>query len=89
MITLISKDECSWVLLKNIEILIEKFPMIFDDVRVFFVKYTDPLYIKLEKLKLIVMLTNADNLKLVINELIEYTYDLDISFSRKSLHAIW
>lgn len=50
LITLISKDECSWVLLKNISVLIDKFPHIFDDVRVFFVKYTDPSYIKLQKL---------------------------------------
>ena len=54
LITLINEsNECSWTLLKNISLLIDKFPQIFDDVRVFFVKYADPPFVKIEKLKII------------------------------------
>lgn len=62
--------------------MIDKFPKIFEDVRVFFVKYADPPFIKIEKLKIICKLANEENMKLVINELIEYSYDLDVNFSK-------
>lgn len=39
-------------------VLIDKFPLIFDDVRVFFVKYADPSFVKIEKLKIIRKLAN-------------------------------
>lgn len=77
------------MILKNISVLIDKFPQIFSDVRVFFVKFTDPSYIKIEKLKIISKLTNPNNLKLVVNELIEYSYELDLNFSRQALSTIW
>lgn len=48
----------------------------------FFVKYADPSYVKIEKLKIIKKIANEKNMKIVINELIEYSYDLDIGFSR-------
>lgn len=85
LISLLSKEECVWSLLKNIAVLIDKFPMIFDDVRVFFIRYQDAAYIKMEKIKIIQKLTNHDNMKVVINELIEYSYDLDLNFSRKAV----
>lgn len=89
LISLISKDECTWILLKNISVLIDKFPSIFQDVRVFFVKYTDPSYIKKEKLSIIKKLANHQNFKIIVNELIEYSYDLELSFSRQALKNIW
>jgi len=58
-------------------------------VRVFFITYTDASYIKLQKLKIINKLCNATNFKLVINELVEYSYDLDIIFARKAVKSIW
>ena len=84
-----SGDELSWILLKNINILILKFAKIFSDVRVFFVKYTDPSYIKMEKLNIIQKLVEPSNFKLLINEFVEYSYDLDLDFSREAVKAIW
>ncbi len=90
LITLLnSSNEISWILLTNIGVLIDKFKTIFMDIRVFFVKYNDPSYIKLEKLKIIEKLATDVNNKLVINELVEYSYDLDLDFSRKAVKAIW
>lgn len=87
--TLISKEDCSWVLLRNIHLLVEKFPLIFRDVRVFFVKYLEPSFVKIEKLKIIQLLTNAQNFKTVVNELVEYSFDLDSNFSRKAVQTLW
>ena len=90
LITLLNMNsECVWVLLRNVQVLIEKFPKLIKSVKVFFVKYNDPSYVKLEKLKLITKLCDETNYKMIINELVEYTYDPNIEFSRKAVKALW
>jgi vesicle coat complex subunit len=41
-------------------------------MKVFFVKYNDPIYVKLEKLDIMIRLTNATNIAQVLAELKEY-----------------
>ena len=41
------------------------------DMKVFFVKYNDPIYVKLEKLDIMIRLTNQSNIAQVLAELKE------------------
>ena len=54
----------------------------------FFVKYNDPLYVKLEKLDIIIRLTSEVNMIQVLSELKEYAQEVDVDFVRKSVRAI-
>ena len=42
-----------------------------NEMKVFFVKYNDPIYVKLEKLDIMIRLTNATNIAQVLAELKE------------------
>ena len=42
-----------------------------EDIKVFFVKYNDPIYVKLEKLDIMIRLANATNIGSVLAELKE------------------
>lgn len=45
-----------------------------DEIKVFFVKYNDPIYVKLEKLDIMIRLCNSQNIGPVLSELKEYAY---------------
>ncbi|KAJ8312347.1 hypothetical protein KUTeg_009720 [Tegillarca granosa] len=55
---------------------------------VFFVKYNDPIFVKLEKLDIMIRLTNQGNIAQVLAELKEYATEVDVDFVRKSVRAI-
>ena len=57
-------------------------------MKVFFVKYNDPIYVKLEKLDIMIRLTNATNIAQVLAELKEYATEVDVDFVRKAVRAI-
>lgn len=57
-------------------------------MKVFFVKYNDPIYVKLEKLDIMIRLTNSSNIAQVLGELKEYATEVDVDFVRKSVRAI-
>ena len=42
------------------------------EMKVFFVKYNDPIYVKLEKLDIMIRLTNQGNIAQVLAELKEW-----------------
>lgn len=91
MVSLVSNSipEAQYVGLKNIRIILEKYPNILSrEVRVFFIKYSDPLYLKLEKLEIMVRLSNENNFNLVLNELREYSMEFEPSLVLKSLTSI-
>ncbi|PVD33080.1 hypothetical protein C0Q70_08529 [Pomacea canaliculata] len=58
------------------------------EMKVFFVKYNDPIYVKLEKLDIMIRLTNQGNIAQVLAELKEYATEVDVDFVRKSVRAI-
>lgn len=72
--TLLSKPpELQFVALRNAQLILEKRPEILrNDVKVFFCKYNDPIYVKLAKLEVMVKLANEDNIDKVLEELKEY-----------------
>ena len=81
--------ETAWVLLRNIQVIAEKYTEVFPNARVFFANYNDPPYVKIEKLKIIYKLCDKNNFKLVINELVEYSYDVNQDFSREAVRRLW
>ena len=90
LVTLLSSEpEIQYVALKNINILIQKRPIIFEkDIKIFFSSFTEPLYNKLEKLEIIYKLVSMNNIDIVLNELKEYASDVDIQFVRRSVKLI-
>jgi len=59
-----------------------------NEMKVFFVKYNDPIYVKLEKLDIMIRLTSQNNIAQVLAELKEYATEVDVDFVRKSVRAI-
>merc|ERR1712142_754983 len=90
LVTLLSSEpEVQYVALRNINLVVQKMPEILrHEMKVFFVKYNDPIYVKLEKLDIMIRLTNASNIGQVLAELKEYATEVDVDFVRKSVRAI-
>ncbi|KAF6749505.1 clathrin binding protein [Ephemerocybe angulata] len=90
LVTLLSSPpEVQWVALRNINLLLQKRPeLLSSEIRVFFCKYNDPLYVKVEKLDIMVRLANDKNVDALLSELKEYASEVDVDFVRKSVKAI-
>ncbi|KAK3793303.1 hypothetical protein RRG08_042245 [Elysia crispata] len=90
LVTLLSAEpEIQYVALRNINLIVQKRPDILKtEMKVFFVKYNDPIYVKLEKLDIMIRLTNQGNIAQVLAELKEYAAEVDVDFVRKSVRAI-
>lgn len=58
------------------------------EVKVFFCKYNDPVYVKMEKVDLMVRLASPANIEQVLLEFKEYASEVDVDFVRKSVRAI-
>ena len=57
-------------------------------MKVFFCKFNDPLYLKLEKVEILVKVTEEKNAEAVLNELQDYSNDLDMELVQVSVKAI-
>jgi len=90
LVTLLSAEpEIQYVALRNINLIVQKRPTILsNDVRVFFCRYTDPIYVKMEKLQILVKLATDRNAEQVLLELKEYATEIDIDFVKSSVRAI-
>ncbi|ORY27362.1 putative clathrin binding protein [Naematelia encephala] len=90
LVTLISSaPEVQWVALRNINLLLQKRPDILaNEMRVFFCKYNDPPYVKVEKLEIMVRLASERNVDTLLGELKEYASEVDVEFVRKAVLAI-
>ncbi|RKP33923.1 adaptin N terminal region-domain-containing protein [Dimargaris cristalligena] len=90
MVTLLSSaPEVQYVALRNINLILQKRPDILNrEMRVFFCKYNDPLYVKYEKLDIMVRLCNDRNYDHLLAELKEYANEVDVDFVRKAIKAI-
>ncbi|KIW81066.1 hypothetical protein Z517_04089 [Fonsecaea pedrosoi CBS 271.37] len=90
LITLLSKPpEIQYLALRNAILILQQRPEVLqNDIRVFFCKYNDPIYVKVTKLELIFMLANKSNISVVLNELREYATEIDVQFVRKAVRAI-
>jgi vesicle coat complex subunit len=72
-VTLLSAGpEVQYVALRNILLIIQKRPDVLkNDMKVFFCKYNDPIYVKLAKLEIMFCLAHAGNVDQVLSELKE------------------
>ncbi len=72
-VTLVSAEhEVQWVALRNINLLLQKRSDILqNEMRVFFCKYNDPPYIKVEKLDVMIRLAQEKNVDALLSELKE------------------
>lgn len=72
-VTLVSAEpEVQWVALRNINLLLQKRPEILqNEMRIFFCKYNDPPYIKIEKLDIMIRLAGEKNVDTLLSELKE------------------
>lgn len=57
-------------------------------MKVFFCKFNDPVYVKLEKIDVLVKVSDKKNADVILNELKEYSQDMDMELVRKSVRAI-
>ncbi|ODV77039.1 Adaptor protein complex beta subunit [Suhomyces tanzawaensis NRRL Y-17324] len=91
LVSLVSSSipEAQYVGLKNIRIILEKYPQILSkELRVFFIRYSDPLYLKLEKLEIMIRLCNEHNSSLLLSELKEYAMEFEPALVLKSIRSI-
>lgn len=90
LVTLLAKGpEVQYLALRNALLILQRRPEVLrNDIRVFFCKYNDPIYVKVTKLELIFMLANEENIEEVLTELREYATEIDVHFVRKSVRAI-
>ncbi|KAG7883456.1 hypothetical protein KL938_002693 [Ogataea parapolymorpha] len=81
--------ELQYVALRNIRIILEKYPVVLArELRVFFIKYNDPLYLKLEKIDIMVRLADDSNALLLLAELREYAMEIETEVVDKSVMAL-
>ena len=73
LVTLLSSPpEIQWVALRNINLLLQKrSDILANEMRVFFCKYNDPIYVKLAKLEIMYRLAREENAREVLAELQE------------------
>lgn len=90
LVTLLSSEpEIQYVALRNINLIVQKRPSVLsNEIKVFFCKYNDPIYVKMEKLEIIIKLASERNVDQVLLELKEYATEVDVDFVRKSVRAI-
>ena len=78
--------EFKYVVLKNINVIIQKRPNLFSkDINSFFCDFNDPYYIKIEKLDILCKLADSNNIDQILHQLQEYDTEVDIEFVRKSI----
>ena len=90
LVTLVSSaPEVQYVALRNIDLLLQKQPDILSkEMRVFFCKYNDPPYLKMQKLEIMVRIANDKNVDQLLAELKEYAMEVDMDFVRRAVKAI-
>jgi AP-1 complex subunit beta-1 len=90
LVTLMSRrPEIQYVALRNINLIVQSQPSVLAaDIRVFFCKYNDPIFVKLEKLDVLLQLVTEETLEQVLLELKEYAQEVDVEFVRRSVRAI-
>eukprot|EP00013_Stygamoeba_regulata_P019448 CAMPEP_0177650090 /NCGR_PEP_ID=MMETSP0447-20121125/11744_1 /TAXON_ID=0 /ORGANISM="Stygamoeba regulata, Strain BSH-02190019" /LENGTH=916 /DNA_ID=CAMNT_0019152911 /DNA_START=64 /DNA_END=2814 /DNA_ORIENTATION=+ len=90
LVTLLSKEaEIQYVALRNIQLIVQKRPgVLAHQIEVFYCKYNDPIYVKMEKLELMIMLITGPKIDKVLQEFKEYATEADVEFVRKSVRAI-
>lgn len=84
-----SQPEVQYVALRCVNLIVQKNSAVLDkDVRAFFCKFNDPIYVKMEKLEILTRLADNKNIDSVLQELKEYSTEVDMEFVRKAIRCI-
>jgi len=91
LVTLLTtkEPEIQYVALRNINLIVQRRPSILShEMKVFFIKYNDPIYVKMEKLEIMIMLASEKNFEHILNEFKDAAQEVDVEFVRKAVRAI-
>lgn len=90
LVILLSKPpEIQYLALRNCILLLQSRPDLLNlDVKVFFCKYNDPIYVKATKLEIIFLLASEKNIDSVLEEFQECATEIDVQVVRKAVRAI-
>jgi AP-1 complex subunit beta-1 len=84
-----AQPEVQYVALRNVNLIVQKRPnLLSHKIKVFFCKYNDPIYVKMEKLDILVKLVNDKNVEQVLLELKEYATEVDVEYVRRAVRTI-
>ena len=71
-LTSVESAELRYVVLRCIRLITQKVPnLLSQNIQVFFCKYNDPIYVKMEKLELLIGLATSKYVEKILNELKE------------------
>lgn len=91
LITLVASgsSEVQYVLLKQVEALVELCPGSFDDeYRQFYIRYHEPTHVKFLKIETIPLLANPDTAPDIVNELGEMVFDQNTHLGRLAVRSM-
>lgn len=91
LITLVASgsSEVQYVLLKQVEQLVNLCPGSFDDeYRQFYIRYNEPTHVKYLKTEILPLLANPDNAPDIVNELGEMVFDQNVHLSRLAVRSM-
>lgn len=93
LITLLtSESSTQFLALRSVRLIIEQVPhmktLLESEIKVFFIHYNDPVFVKNEKIELLLTITNSENFEQVLSELVEYSTEADVDFVRKAVGSI-
>ena len=81
--------EIQYIVLRTLSLFVLKYPKALSkEIRIFFCKFNDPSYVKIEKLDIILTICTIKNINLVISELAEYCNSIDVGFVKKSIRCL-
>ena len=84
-----SEPEIQYVVLRTLSLFVHKYPKALSkEIRVFFCKFNDPSYVKMEKLDIIITICTQQTAQLVLDELNEYCNAIDVAFVKKAVGCI-
>ena len=92
LVTLLaSPPPIQWLVLRNLSLILSQPGLrgiLERGVRVFFCKYNDPLWVKIEKINLMVILVDPVNGEQVLAELAEYAREIDADFVQRAIEGM-
>ncbi|OHT04929.1 Adaptin N terminal region family protein [Tritrichomonas foetus] len=84
-----AEPEIQYVVLQTVLLFVQKYPKALSkEIRFFFCKYNDPSFVKMVKLDIIIQVMQPVTVTVVLEELTEYTNEVDVAFVRKTIRCI-
>lgn len=90
LVTLLNgTPEVQYVALRNILLILKQQPdFLQSEIRAFFCKYDDAIFVKMTKLEMLYQLAQPENVDMVLTEAVDYATEVDVQFARKAVQTI-